>query len=131
MTLLLTKPFTDDAEARDDAGRWAVLHERLMRESAYRDAVGLDFDTNPAPGVLQIPARDAGDVCHVCGEIVTWTDHLPALNVGGAPRCFADVRAATGLNVVQVRRLAPGERREGDAIVYSAAYIDTSGPEAV
>ena len=38
-----------------------------------------------------VPARDAGDVCHVCGEVVTWVDHLPPSEPGGAVRCYRNV----------------------------------------
>jgi hypothetical protein len=81
---------------------------------------------------------------------VTWTDHLPPLEAGGPVRCFANIeylptlgaREAAGSAAPATRdavtvphsespALAPGERRVGDAIVYSAAFLDTTGPEAV
>jgi hypothetical protein len=33
-------------------------------------------------------ARDAGDICHICGQLVTWTDHLPPPAAGYPVRCF-------------------------------------------
>lgn len=125
MTLLLTKPFTEEIVPRDDADRWALMHERALRELRWRRGVAPDVsfktDTLEVRLIEEIPARDAGDVCHVCAQIVTWTDHLPPLEAGGPVRCFANVEYLPP-------RLGPGERRTGDAIVYSAAFLD---PEVV
>lgn len=93
MRLLLTLPFTDESlTPDDDAGRFGLLRERILREIHYRRSTGFDFDANPELLALDVPARDAGDVCHVCGQIVSWVDHLPPLRAGGVPRCMVNVR---------------------------------------
>ena len=87
--LLLTKSFSS-AEPKDDAEIYAFALERGMRELRWRLAA--------KPAVLEVtlaemvPARDAGDVCGVCGELVTWVDHLPPVKSGEAVRCFKNVR---------------------------------------
>lgn len=124
MTLLLTRPFTDEIVVRDDADRWALNHERLLRETRWRYGRNDVTVAEEVSLIEEIPARDAGDVCHVCKSVVTWTDHLPPLEAGGPVRCFANIEWLPA-------RLGPGERRVGDAIVYSAAFLDTTGPEAV
>lgn len=70
------------------------LIEWALRETSYRAA---HPDAIPEEVSLTI-ARDAGDVCHVCGEKVTWVDHLPPNVPGGAVRCFKNVHL---LNVSQ------------------------------
>jgi hypothetical protein len=157
VTLLLTRPFTDEIVVRDDADRWALMQERALREVAWRAQLTAPVIVEmPAAELEQVslitvvPARDAGDVCHVCGAMVTWTDHLPPLEAGGPVRCFANIeylptlgaweaagsaapatRDAVTVPHSESPALAPGERRVGDAIVYSAAFLDTTGPEAV
>lgn len=104
MRLLLTLPFTNESlRPADEASRFALLRERVLRELSFRREIG--FDVNAATGVLalDVPARDAGDVCHVCGQMVTWVDHLPPLQAGGVPRCMVNVRllpAAAGHDTV-------------------------------
>jgi hypothetical protein len=97
--LLLTTSFSerDIAHESDPAMIFAVGHERVLRELRFRvrleqddalDAVELSYAT-----LSQVVfARDAGDVCHVCGGVVTWTEHLPPRDPGGAVRCFVNVR---------------------------------------
>ena len=150
MTLLLTRPFTDEIVVRDDADRWALNHERLLRETRWRYGRNDVTVAEEVSLIEEIPARDAGDVCHVCKSVVTWTDHLPPLEAGGPVRCFANIEYLPTLGAREVAgsaapatrdavtvphsespALAPGERRVGDAIVYSAAFLDTTGPEAV
>ena len=86
MTLLLTKPFTDEIVVRDDADRWALMQERALRELRWRR------ETAGAAAVVDVPLAEI---------------------------------------VPESAVLAVGERRVGDAIVYSAAFLDTTGPEAV
>lgn len=73
----------------DPAMLWANLHEWILRENAYREA-----HPDEVPGQValaeMVPARDAGDVCGVCGQLVTWVDHLPP-EPGGVVRCFVNV----------------------------------------
>jgi hypothetical protein len=90
VTLLLTKPFTDSPAPQDDAARWAVLRERTLRELSWRKAGECWEDTEPVSLLHEIPATDAGHVCHECGRIVSWTDHLPPLHAGGPVRCFVN-----------------------------------------
>lgn len=91
MTHLLTLPFSDrDGKSVDTAEAWALCHERALRELRYRD--DHDIVAEEAPLAVILPARDAGDVCGVCGQEVTWVDHLPPNQAGGAVRCFANVR---------------------------------------
>lgn len=89
--LLLTRPFSDRAgKASDEAEAWAIWTERALREMRFRD----DHDEVPVQQITLravVAARDAGDVCHVCGNLVTWVDHLPPRDPGGAVRCFANV----------------------------------------
>jgi hypothetical protein len=56
---------------------------QMLRRLSFREALA---------EVEAAYARDAGDVCHVCGQIVTWTDHLPALTAGEPVRCYVNVR---------------------------------------
>lgn len=70
------------------------LIEWALRETRYREA---HPDLIPEEVTLTI-ARDAGDVCHVCAEVVTWVDHLPPIEAGGPVRCFKNVHL---LNVSQ------------------------------
>lgn len=67
----------------------AQLLEWILREKAYRKAHPDDVPISVTLAEL-VPARDAGDVCGVCGEIVTWVDHLPPLP-GGSVRCMKNV----------------------------------------
>jgi hypothetical protein len=134
VTLLLTRPFTDEIVVRDDADRWALMQERALRELRWRAALtGPAFLVTPVNELAQaslvevVPARDAGDVCHVCKSVVTWTDHLPPLETGGPVRCFVNVKGI--FSAPSAGGLLPGERRVGDAIVYSAEFL--SGPETV
>ena len=93
MRLLLTLPFTDESLRPDDeAGRFALLRERVLRELSFRRAIGFDVEAATGALALDVPARDAGDVCHVCGQVVSWVDHLPPLMAGGVPRCMVNVR---------------------------------------
>lgn len=86
---MLTQSYA--SEQPDEAASWACLHEWLMREQSYRASHPEDVPAEVTLGET-IPARDAGDVCHVCGQIVTWTDHLPPLEFDGAVRCYSNVR---------------------------------------
>jgi len=74
----------------DPALLWALLHEWVLRETAFRKAFPEEL---PAEATLaeMVPARDAGDVCGVCGQIVTWTDHLPPFDADSAVRCYVNV----------------------------------------
>ena len=90
--LLLTLPFSD-RKATNPAEIFALAVERGQRELLWRDELrksGVIFREKLLHEL--VPARDAGDVCHVCGERVTWVDHLPARDPGGAVRCFTNVR---------------------------------------
>ncbi len=40
-----------------------------------------------------VAARDAGDVCGICGQVVTWVDHLPPRDANSAVQCFVNVRS--------------------------------------
>jgi hypothetical protein len=78
----------------------AMLLEWSLRELAYRKA---HPELVPAEERLaeMVPARDAGDVCGVCGEIVTWVDHLPGLTARDAVRCMVNVaQMPTKLDIV-------------------------------
>lgn len=68
----------------------AMLTEWALREQAYRKAHPEEV---PAEATLaeMVPARDAGDVCGVCGCTVTWTDHLPPVDANSTVRCFVNV----------------------------------------
>jgi hypothetical protein len=127
VTLLLTRPFTDEIVVRDDADRWALNHERLLRETRWRYGRNDVTVAEEVSLIEEIPARDAGDVCHVCKSVVTWTDHLPPLEAGGPVRCFVNVHGI--FSAPSAGGLLPGERRVGEAIVYSAEFL--SGPETV
>lgn len=127
MRLLLTLPFTDELTTHDRIASWAVLRERIMREVRYREHVRDDAIVEEVSFLDVVPARDAGDVCHVCGRVVTWTEHLPAKFAGGPVRCFANVRGI--MSAASQRQLGPGVRREGGALVYSAEFLND--PEAV
>jgi hypothetical protein len=133
VTLLLTRPFTDEIVVRDDADRWALMQERALRDVAWRAQLTAPVIVEmPAAELEQVslitvvPARDAGDVCHVCSKLVTWTDHLPPLEAGGSVRCFVNVKGI--FSAPSAGGLLPGERRVGDAIVYSAEFLSGPGP---
>jgi hypothetical protein len=85
----------------DPAMLWANLAEWLLREEAYRAA---HPDEVPVEATLaeMVPARDAGDVCHVCGNLVTWVNHLPPTKAGGPVRCFTNVAALPVGNGVRI-----------------------------
>lgn len=87
--LLHTLPFSDRDLVReeDPALVYAISMERLMREVRYREHFNLSGTVSL---ITEVAARDAGDVCHVCGETVTWVDHLPPLP-GGVVRCYKNV----------------------------------------
>jgi hypothetical protein len=70
------------------------LVEWALRETAYRHA---HPEILPEEVALVV-AHDAGDVCHVCGNLVTWVDHLPPTEANGPVRCFKNVHL---LNVSQ------------------------------
>jgi hypothetical protein len=65
--------------------------------------------------------RDAGDICEVCGQVITWVDHLPPLDASSPVRCHANVRV--------LRPRKPGERLLGDTVLYSAAFLNDSFSE--
>lgn len=92
--LLLSFPFSDrDGKASDMAEAWAIERELSLRDARWLECGQLDSLTAAErESVLTIPARDAGDICHVCGNLVTWVDHLPPLDHDGAVRCFYNVR---------------------------------------
>lgn len=96
--LLLTLPFSDrDGKALDMAEAGAIFKERALRELRFRAHLEQDGELgtmkiSEVTLAERIAARDAGDVCHVCSELVTWVDHLPPRDPGGVVRCFANVR---------------------------------------
>jgi hypothetical protein len=93
--LLLTYPFSD-ATPTDDAEILAHAIERGQRELMWRDEIRKSGEIFAEKMLHElVPARDAGDVCHVCGNLVTWVDHLPPRDPGGAVRCFVNVRTLT------------------------------------
>lgn len=101
--LLLSKPFSD-RKPSDDAEIFAFAVERGTRELLWRAELQRnDPDNFVEISILErIPARDAGDVCAVCGEIVTWVDHLPATTAGGPVRCFKNVVAIESATSVEI-----------------------------
>jgi len=109
---VLTKSFLQGPLV-DGAASWAALHEWALREQAYRKAFPEEV---PAEATLaeMVPARDAGDVCGICGEIVSWVDHLPPLAAGAGVRCFSNVRNL---------QLAPGVRRISGQLLYSSEWL--------
>ena len=126
VTLLLTRSFTDSPKDLDDAARWAVLRERVLRELAYRQTAESAEAQEGVSLLNVIPATDAGHVCHECGKIVTWVEHLPPTQAGGPVRCFALPQ-----NVVPIREdLPPGTRIVNGTgeVLYSADFL--SSPEA-
>lgn len=60
-------------------------------------------------------ASDAGDICHICEQVVTWMEHLPPLEVGGPVRCYVNVRF--------LFPLGPGVRVVNGEPMYSAAWL--------
>lgn len=74
----------------DGALLWATLHEWVLREQSYRESHPEDVPEEQRLAEM-VPARDAGDVCGVCDQLVTWVDHLPPLKAGGTVRCFVGV----------------------------------------
>lgn len=114
--LLLTHRFSSQ-EPADDAEIWAFAFERWTREMRYRDALGTSggipesqtTEAISAPSSIiestlaqMVPARDAGDVCGVCGELVTWVDHLPPLDAKSAVRCMKNVHHLNPLGATGV-----------------------------
>lgn len=90
--MLTTLPFDSRFVVPDDATAWSVWQERGLRELRYRAAFPEELETAQIVSlVASIPARDAGQICHICGEEVSWLDHLPPLYAGGAVRCFTNV----------------------------------------
>lgn len=88
---LVTHDFGYSPSKPDEAARWAYWHERGLRELRYRVAFPEDVPAEVSLAEV-VPARDAGDMCGVCGEIVTWVDHLPpTLSSGESVRCYANV----------------------------------------
>lgn len=68
---------------------WANLAEWVQRENLYLAA---HPESSPDKSLIEMPyARDAGDVCGVCGELVTWVDHLPPVSLGKPVRCMKNV----------------------------------------
>jgi hypothetical protein len=64
---------------------WANLAEWVQRENLYLAA---HPELAPDTKLVTLPfARDAGDVCGVCGNLVTWVDHLPPVKSGEPVRC--------------------------------------------
>lgn len=94
---LLSLPFSDlrSSQAGSAAVSFAILQERGLRELRMRAADDWKHIAEEEALREMIPARDAGDVCHVCGEIVTWTDHLPPLGAHSAVRCYKNVHYLT------------------------------------
>lgn len=76
----------------DEADSWAALHEWVLREDRYRGSFPEEVPEEVSLTTM-IAARDAGDICHVCGQVVTWVEHLPPLNAGGPVRCWVNVRS--------------------------------------
>ena len=122
MTLLLTKPFTDEAIPYDSHLRWAVMHELMLREIAWRRE--FENKVDEVSLIEVVPATDAEHICHVCGNVVTWFDHLPPLQFGDPVRCYAKVRQ---IESAPSRLLGPGVRNVGGAIVYSAEFLNDGG----
>ncbi|MDF2751640.1 MAG: hypothetical protein K0S82_22 [Gaiellaceae bacterium] len=105
--LLLTYPFSDrDGKAADMEEAWAIWHERALRELRFRASLDQDdmLELREVTLTERVAARDAGDVCHVCGELVTWVDHLPPRDPFGAVRCFKNVRTLqpTQIEVIDI-----------------------------
>lgn len=89
--MFLSKPFHNETPG-DAAASWAVLHERGLRELRMRASRDFaEIDAQEVSLIEAVPARDAGDVCHMCGKVVTWVDHLPPLTADGPVRCFDNV----------------------------------------
>lgn len=90
--MMLTTAYTEGiAEMSDENDIYGVFAEWALRETRYRR----DFPEE-IPQTIDLldalpPARDAGDVCAVCHNLVTWVDHLPPAEPGAAVRCFVDV----------------------------------------
>lgn len=87
----------------DPALLWAQLNEWVLREQAYRLAHPDEVPEEKTLIEIFPPARDAGDVCGVCGELVTWVDHLPPERAGEAPRCRKNVYTLRGPGGVALR----------------------------
>ncbi len=66
-------------------------------------------------------ARDAGDLCQICEQIVTWTDHLPPLKAGHPVRCFVNVRSIRPAPPQHL--LKAGERIVDWTVCYSAEWL--------
>lgn len=91
-TGFLTLPFST-LKPHDPVDIYAVAVERGQRELLYRDHLRHENVLFSERSIFEvIPARDAGDVCHVCGSLVTWVDHLPPRDPDGSVRCFTNVR---------------------------------------
>jgi hypothetical protein len=114
---LLTLSFVEDDSStrpvQDEAERWAYWHERALREIRYRMAHPEELPPE-VPLSVMIPAHDAGDVCGVCGELVSWVDHLPPEKAGAPVRCFAKVR--------ELCPLKTGERLIDGEVVFSSEF---------
>lgn len=84
--------------------RMALAAEALVAVSAAEAVcadcglAGVDVAGNvPCPNCgshgRHVVGNDAGDLCAECGQVITWTTHLPPLEAGQAARCFVDVLA--------------------------------------
>ena len=96
--MMLTYSYATDAV--DEAHGEAQLTEWALREIAYRRAFPEALPEGMPITASLPPARDAGDVCAVCGEIVTWVDHLPPTVGTSEVRCFKNVVAIEDAGVV-------------------------------
>ena len=85
---------------------WAQLTEWGLRELSYRKAHP-DEAVNEKPLTELVPAQDAGDVCGVCGELVTWVDHLPPPKWGEPVRCYKNVIPIERATVVDLDDIFP------------------------
>jgi len=114
--MLLSHSFVENSTAPriDEAQSWAYWHELGLREIRYRLAFPEEVSAE-ASLVTIVPARDAGDICHVCGQTVTWVDHLPPLHAGDPVRCFVNVRS--------LRPVESGERLVDGQRLYSADWL--------
>lgn len=105
--MMLTKSYTP-APLTEMTGHEldACLLEWALRETRYRAEHPEEMPPEARLSEM-VPARDAGDVCHVCGKLVTWVDHLPPLEAEGPVRCYANVHYLNATQGVVVDDIFP------------------------